>query len=141
MSRHGRPLSLAAAAGSALVLAALWLPWVRTGADSRSAFALVSALRGAGLMTGAPAEALFAVVAVVPGLAAATWVLWLAHYRRASAAAAVLVGALVAAASLTVRAVADRHAAGSLTWATAAAAMSLVLGGLSLLTDHRKAVV
>jgi hypothetical protein len=137
---RARALSLAAPIAAALALAALWAPWVRTGRESRSAFELVSALRGAGMMDRAPAEALFAVVAVVPGLAAATWVLWAARYRRASAAAAAVIGALVCATSLTVRAVADRHAAPSLLWATTAAAFTLGLGVLALLTNHRKAL-
>jgi len=140
MPPRARALSFAAPVASALALAALWAPWVRTGSESRSAFGLVSALRGAGLMDRGPAEALFAVVAVVPGLAAVTWVLWAARYRRASAIAAVAVGALVCATSLTVRAVADGHAAPSLLWATSAAGATLGLGVLALLTNHRKAL-
>jgi hypothetical protein len=140
MSRRGDAISLAAALAAALVLALLWAPWVRTGARSRSAFELISALRAAGLARRGPAEALFGVVAVVPGLAVATWVLWGARYRRASAAVAGLAGALVAAASLTVRAAARAHAAPSLTWATVAAFLALALAVLALVSDHRKAV-
>jgi len=136
--RRARLTSLAAAVASALVLAALWAPWVRTGSTTRSAFGLVSALRGAGLMHGQAAEALFAAVAVVPGLAVATWVLWAARFRRASGAVAATAGAIVAAASLTVGAVA--HATSALVWATVAALVALVLGTATLATPRRKAV-
>src|SRR5579862_9204107 len=140
MSLRSQAVSLAAAVASALVLAVLWAPWVRTGSASRSAFGLVAALRGAGLLRGAPARALFGVVAVVPGLAGATWVLWAARWRRAAAATAVLAGVLVAGASLAVRAVAAQHAAPSLIWATVAAACCSGLGAFALLTDHGKAM-
>jgi hypothetical protein len=137
--RH-RALSSAAVVSSGLVLAVLWAPWARTGAVTRSAFGLVAALRGAGLLRGAPARALFWVVALVPGLTAATWVLWAARYRRAAAATAAVAGALVAGASLAVRAVAADVAAPSLTWATIAAAGSVAIGVLALVTDHRRAM-
>ncbi|HVM68027.1 MAG TPA: hypothetical protein VMU14_24330 [Acidimicrobiales bacterium] len=140
MSFRRRALSSAVVVGPGLVLAALWVPWARTGAVTRSAFGLVAALRSAGLLHGAPARALFAVVALVPGLTAATWVLWAARYRRAAAATAVVAGALVAGASLAVRAVAADVAAPSLTWATVAAVGCIAPGALVLVTDHRKAV-
>ncbi|HXZ61507.1 MAG TPA: hypothetical protein VEG62_02110 [Acidimicrobiales bacterium] len=134
-----RALSLASVVASAAAVAVLWAPWVRTGRDSRSAFALVSALRGAGLIRRGPAEALFAVVAVSPGLAGAAWVLWVARFRRASAAAVAAVGALVAAAALTACAVDDRHATGSLEWVATVALATLGLGVLSFVAPYGKA--
>jgi hypothetical protein len=119
---------MAPAVASTAVFGALWLPWVQTGTTRRSAFRVVSALRGAGLMSRAPAEAFFATIAVLPGLAAATWVLWGTGYRRASAAAAVAVGALSVAATLVVRRVAHHWAASALSLATAAGAAALGIG-------------
>jgi hypothetical protein len=138
-SALARASGLAPAVASTAVFATLWLPWAHAGTTERSAFRLVSALRGAGLMARTPAEALFATVAVLPGLAAATWLLWAARCRRASAAAAIVVGALSVAATLTVRAVAHHRATGSLSLATAAGAAALALGTAVLFTS-RKAV-
>src|ERR1700688_1506983 len=101
-----RVAALPAAGASTAAFAALWVPWVQTGTTRRSAFRVVSALRGAGLLHRTPAEAFFAVVATLPGVVAATWVLWLTRYRRASAISAAVAGVLALAATTGVRDVA-----------------------------------
>jgi len=115
------------------VFCTLWLPWVQTGTTRRSAFRVVSALRGAGLLHRTPAEAFFAVIATLPGVVAATWVLWVTRYRRASAISAALAGALVLAATAGVRHVAHHRAAGTLVLATAAGAAALATGVAALI--------
>jgi hypothetical protein len=130
-----RVAALPAAVASTAAFASLWLPWVRTGTTRRSAFRVVSALRGAGLMSRRPADLFFATIAVIPGLAVATWVLWATGYRRASAAAAFLTGALTVASTLVVRRVAHHRAASTLSLATAAGAAALGLGIATLAVD------
>jgi hypothetical protein len=136
-SRHAvRGIIAWAPAVAALsVLASLWLPWVQTGTTVRSAFRVVSALRGAGLMSRTPAELFFASIAVLPGLVAVAWLLGGTGYRRASAAAAAIAGALTVASTLAVRQVAHRRATSALALATAAGAVVLGLSIAALAAD------
>lgn len=87
---------------SAVSAAGLWLPWYRTGATRRSAFRLASALRAAGLLTRPSALVFVSAVAVVPGLAAAAWLLWAVGFRRTAAFAVAGVGALTGGCALGV---------------------------------------
>jgi hypothetical protein len=140
MARRGRAkvtgiIAWAPALAATAVFGALWLPWVQTGTTVRSAFRVVSALRSAGLMTRTPAEAFFAVIAVLPGLAAATWVLRGTGYRRASAGAAAVAGALTVASTLMVRQAAQRRATSALSLATAAGVAALGVSIIALAVD------
>jgi len=138
----GAPRSRAVAVGLAPPLAAaavfgtLWVPWVRTGTTERSAFRVVSALRGAGLIHRTPAEAFFAVIATLPGIVAAVWVLWAARYHRAAAVAAALAGALAITAAAGVREVAHHRAAGTLALTTTAGAVTVAVSAFALFA-HR----
>jgi hypothetical protein len=140
MPRRGRStapgiVAWAPAVAALSVLAALWLPWVRTGTTVRSAFRVVSALRGAGLMSRTPAEVFFASIAVLPGLVGVAWLLGGTGYRRASAGAAAVAGALTVASTLGVRQVAHHRATSALALATAAGAVALVVSIAALAAD------
>ncbi len=119
---------MAPAMAATVALASLWVPWIRTGTTTRSAFQVISALRGAGLMRRVPDELFFIAVALVPGLVAAAWGLWATGCRRVSAGAAALAGALTVAASLTVRHVAHHRATASLGYVTAAGGTAMGIG-------------
>jgi hypothetical protein len=137
-----RACDVAPGAAAVVVVAALCVPWLRTGTMSRSAFAVVGALRAAGLVHRTPAVAFVAAVALVPGLAAATWILAATAFRRVAAVAVSLAGSVTVAAALGLRDVAHHRAAPTLPLATAGGALAVVVGVASLVwfePSHRGA--
>ena len=117
---------------STACLGVLCIPWVQTGSIRRSAFRVVGALRGAGLMSRAPAQAFFVVIALVPGLVGAVWVLWAAGLRRTSGLAAAAAGALTLSGALVVGETARHRATAGLTLAALVGAVALGLGLIAL---------
>ena len=107
---------------------AVFLPWLRTGSTHRSAYAVLSALRGAGLMRPFAAHAFLVALAVLPGVTAAVWVLTAAGYARLGAGAAVVAGLLGVGTALTVRIVAHHRAGGGTLAALVAGAIAVVVG-------------
>ena len=82
--------------GVALMVAALWLPWHRSGGRVRNAFELFDAAERLDLGPGALLAVWRWIVAIAPVLAAIAWLAWLRRVRWAvvliSAAISVVVG-------------------------------------------------
>ncbi|GAC1532140.1 MAG: hypothetical protein NVS3B12_09340 [Acidimicrobiales bacterium] len=122
---------------STVAVGVLWLPWLQTGTTRRSAFRLVSALRGAGLMTRTPAELFLVAVGLIPGLAAAAWLLWATGYRRVSGLATASVGALTLACAVGVNHVGRARVTPNVT----IAAMVGVIAVLAAVVPFRNSLV
>jgi hypothetical protein len=113
-------------------LATLALPWYRTGATHRSALGVVAALRGAGMLSRLPAHVFVVAIALIPGLAAISWVLAFARCPRLSAGACVATGVLVAGSAFGVQIVGHSRADGGTTVALIAGLAAVVTGALAL---------
>jgi hypothetical protein len=134
-----RPAALTPLTGT-LAAGTLLLPWLTTGSTRRSALGVIHALRAAGLMSRGPAQVFFVAIALVPGVAAATWLLHFTGYRRVAAGTTAIAGALCSVSALTVRHVAHHRAATGTVFAVAFGIVAVVLGLASLLTPTRKAL-
>jgi hypothetical protein len=86
-------------------------------------------------MSRTPAEVFFASIAVLPGLVAVAWLLGGTGYRRASAGAAAVAGALTVVSTLAVRHVAHHRATSALALATGAGVMALSVSIAALAVD------
>ena len=127
------PLVATVAAGTLL------LPWLTTGSTRRSALGVIHALRAAGLMSRGPAQVFFVAIALVPGVAAAAWLLHLTGYRRVAAATTAIAGVLCSVSAMTVRHVAHHRAASGTVFALAFGIVAVALGLASLFIPTRKA--
>ena len=95
-SARPAPAAWAAAVAAGALAVAGFLPWARSGAVSRSGYALARTVRDTGLADGALAGVVTAGVLVVPVLASAAW-LAAALGGRAVVAAVVLAAGLLGA--------------------------------------------
>ena len=97
-----RPALILTVAGAVACAASAALPWAHTGASSRSGFALARALDTVGFADTAPRRALVVAVALLPVLAASTWLAgalrrprWVATLGAATASIAGIGGLVV----------------------------------------------
>lgn len=88
-------------AGAATCAAAAALPWATTGEVTRSGYQLVQAADAAGLADRPMARALVVAVALLPVMAAGTWIAGSLHRRRVLATLGAAAGA-VAGSSIAV---------------------------------------
>lgn len=124
-------------AASLAVLAAAFLPWVRSGRVDRNAFAVARTARNLGVVDTTPERALLLAYVLMPALVACVWLSAAAARRRLVAVLAVSVGAIAIAAGAVVAAGPVRTGPGV---AASIVAGSFALAGAAwLVTVERRA--
>ncbi len=93
---------VAAVASSLACLGAAFLPWLRTGEATRSAFGLARSASVLGLFDGAPRRACLALWSLMPFLVAATWTAGAARRPLPAALLAGTVGLMSVASGILV---------------------------------------